>query len=121
MADNLPTPNDRAARRPLMFAEACATTCTSGSGAYQLDPESGQVTTPDGAQVQLTPRERDVLHVLHMLRGRWVSRRELLEIVWGGYAVRDNISAQVRNIRRKCGYSVIDGSRRIGLGYGVGI
>ncbi len=93
---------------------------TSGSGAYRLDPDSGIVTRPDGTRAYLSPRERDILHVLHMMRGRWVNHHTIIDLVWRGHCSYKAVGANVRNIRRKCGADVID-TRGRGYGYGVGV
>lgn len=94
---------------------------TSGSAAYTLNPDTGMVTRPDGTRAQLSKRERDVLHVLHMFRGRWVARKTIVELVWSGHADRTIATIYVQSIRRKCGADVIDTAPIRSRGYGVGV
>ncbi|GAB2744027.1 response regulator transcription factor [Salinifilum aidingensis] len=50
-------------------------------GGLRLDPAS-RTATLDGAVLELTPREFDVLHYLALRPGQVVSKRELLTEVW---------------------------------------
>jgi two-component system OmpR family response regulator len=60
----------------------------------RLDPAT-RVVTRRGHQVELTPREFDVLEVLVRRAGRPVSRKELLSAVWSGDA---DVSANVVDV-----------------------
>lgn len=57
----------------------------------------------DGNEVSLTPKEFELLHLLLENAGRVVSRRQLLDTVWGqGYPdVNKTLEVHIRRLRRK--------------------
>ena len=59
----------------------------------------------DGARVDLTPREFDLLHYLLLNRGIALSRERLLEEVWGYsfYGDARTVDVHVRQLRKKIG------------------
>ena len=73
-------------------------------GGLSLDPE-GHVATLDGAQLDLSRREFDLLHYLAMHAGQVVSRRDLLTHVWRmPYGGADKtVDVHVSWLRRKLG------------------
>jgi len=88
-------------------------------GDVALDPARHRVTVA-GAQVDLTPKEFDLLHALMASAGRVLSREHLLNRVWG-YARADEIESRtvdvhVRRLRAKLG----DAGRRIATVKSVG-
>jgi two-component system OmpR family response regulator len=73
--------------------------------------------------LNLTPKELELLHCLIERRGEVVSRRELLELVWGyrfdpGTNVVDVHVARLRSKLQDVGLEGLIGTRR-GLGYVV--
>lgn len=87
------------------------------AGGVRVDPRSRRVTV-DGAEVQLTPKEHDLL--VHLLRdpGRVHRRGELIEAVWGGGwdGADRTVDVHIANLRRKLG-GVIETVR--GVGYRI--
>ncbi|RKN30011.1 response regulator transcription factor [Micromonospora musae] len=75
-------------------------------GGLRVDPRSRQVTL-DGAQVELTPREFDLLHHLAARPGQVVTKRELLSEVWQiPYGGADKtVDVHLSWLRRKLGES----------------
>ena len=76
------------------------------AGGVALDPERHRVEV-EGAPVELTPKEFDLLHALMAAPGRVLSRESLLQRVWG-YARADEIESRtvdvhVRRLRAKLG------------------
>ena len=73
-------------------------------GGLRLDPE-GHVATLDGAKLDLSRREFDLLHYLAMRAGQVVSRRDLLTHVWRmPYGGADKtVDVHVSWLRRKLG------------------
>jgi two-component system response regulator RegX3 len=59
----------------------------------------------DGTEIQLPRKEFDLLHTLLDNAGRVLSRRELLDTVWGdGYPdVNKTLEVHIRRLRRKLG------------------
>jgi two-component system response regulator RegX3 len=59
----------------------------------------------DGAEISLPRKEFDLLHALLENAGRVVSRRELLDAVWGtGYdGANKTLEVHIRRLRRKLG------------------
>lgn len=57
----------------------------------------------DGAEVTLSPKEYDLLHLLLQNAGRVLSRRQLLDSVWGTDYAEGNktLEVHVRRLRRK--------------------
>lgn len=75
-------------------------------GSLIIDPEQYKVTL-NGARVDLTPKEIELLHFLASNQGRVYSREDLLGYVWnfdfsGGTRTVD---AHVKNLRKKLGTS----------------
>ena len=75
-------------------------------GGIMLDEARHRVTV-DGAAVELTPKEFDLLHALMASAGRVLSREFLLNRVWG-YARADEVESRtvdvhVRRLRAKLG------------------
>ncbi|MEV6365726.1 response regulator transcription factor [Micromonospora sp. WP24] len=75
-------------------------------GGLRVDPRSRQVTL-DGAAVELTPREFDLLHHLAARPGQVVTKRELLSEVWQiPYGGADKtVDVHLSWLRRKLGES----------------
>ncbi|MGW5668273.1 response regulator transcription factor [Micromonospora sp. NPDC003776] len=75
-------------------------------GGLRVDPRSRQVTL-DGAPVELTPREFDLLHHLAARPGQVVTKRELLTEVWRiPYGGADKtVDVHLSWLRRKLGES----------------
>jgi two-component system phosphate regulon response regulator PhoB len=76
------------------------------AGGVTLDVQRHRVEI-DGAAVELTPKEFDLLHALMAAPGRVLSRETLLQRVWG-YARADEIESRtvdvhVRRLRAKLG------------------
>ena len=72
--------------------------------AIQLDPRTGRVIA-DGRQVDLTPRERELLSALIAQAGRVVRRSQLIDRLHAGREPRSEraIDAHIKSIRRKLG------------------
>ena len=72
------------------------------AGEIMLDP-SRQLITVRGREVQLAPKEFNLLHVLMENRGRIVTRQMLLEKVWGYdfEGEHQTISVHIRWLREK--------------------
>ena len=91
-------------------------------GDLEVDLLHRRATVGDTA-LNLTPRELELLHCLLERRGEVVSRRELLELVWGyrfdpGTNVVDVHVARLRSKLQDVGLADLIGTRR-GLGYVV--
>ena len=87
-------------------------------GELRLEPERFRAERADGTELDLTPRELRLLHLLARRREQVVSRAQILECLWGDIAVSARtVDTHVYNLRRKLGGShvVIEGVR--GLGY----
>jgi DNA-binding response OmpR family regulator len=67
-----------------------------------IDPDGRRVFA-DGTEVQLPPKEFDLLYLLLKNAGRAISRRQLLDTVWGpGYPDGNKtLDQHVRRLRRK--------------------
>ncbi len=89
------------------------------AGALSLDPASGQVWL-DGAPVELSRRETDLLASLMRAGGRYLSGEQLKDSLYGfEQEVGSNaINVHIHNLRRKLGPEVVDTVR--GLGYRFG-
>ena len=72
-----------------------------------------------GAQVNLTPREYDVLRVLVQHSGKVLTHQLLIRQVWGGVADVQNLRVVIRQLRQKLEPHP-DGSRHILTETGVG-
>jgi DNA-binding response OmpR family regulator len=81
-----------------------AATAVVGDGGLELDLARRRLSV-EGAEVALTNTEFDVLSVLARASGTVVTRRQLLERVWGADHVGDDhvIDVHVGNLRRKLG------------------
>jgi two-component system, OmpR family, alkaline phosphatase synthesis response regulator PhoP len=79
-------------------------TAVVGGGGLELDLARRRLSV-EGAEVALTNTEFDVLSVLARAPGNVVTRRQLLERVWGADYVGDDhvIDVHVGNLRRKLG------------------
>ncbi|WP_460957813.1 response regulator transcription factor [Parasphingorhabdus pacifica] len=73
-------------------------------GGLQIDP-AGRTATVDGAELDLSPREFDLLHYLASRPGQVISKRELLTEVWQlPYGGADKtVDVHVSWLRRKLG------------------
>ena len=93
-------------------------------GALTIDTDGREVFL-DGAAVALTPTEFDLLATLASHPRLVLSRRQLIEAVWGDPWVGDErmVDVHIRNLRRKLG-DAADTSRFVrtvrGAGYGIG-
>ena len=78
--------------------------CAIRIGELHVDPRSRRVTL-GGLDVELTPKEFDVLELLARDAGAVVSRRRLLDEVWetSWYGASKTIDVHVAAIRRKLG------------------
>jgi phosphate regulon transcriptional regulator PhoB len=93
-------------RAVLRRARPTAASRPLSAGGVTLDPERHRVEV-EGAPVELTPKEFDLLHALMAAPGRVLSRESLLQRVWG-YARADEIESRtvdvhVRRLRAKLG------------------
>ena len=73
-------------------------------GDISVDGEN-RIVTKSGVEVELTPLEFDVLHLLIRNKNRTVSRERLLNEIWGEDYFGDlrTVDVRVANIRRKLG------------------
>ncbi len=87
-------------------------------GRGQLDTRDRRVTR-DGREVVLTGREQDLLEALLRAPGRWFTREELLDRVWGPAFMGEPrvVDVYVRYLRKKLGDDVIESVR--GRGYRI--
>jgi DNA-binding response OmpR family regulator len=87
-------------RRP----RAPSGTAVVGGGGLELDLARRRLSV-EGAEVALTNTEFDVLSILARAAGTVVTRRQLLERVWGADYVGDDhvIDVHLGNLRRKLG------------------
>jgi DNA-binding response OmpR family regulator len=90
-------------------------------GGLRIDPRSREVTL-DGRDLELTPREFDLLHYLAVRAGEVVSKRELLTEVWRlPYGGADKtVDVHLSWLRRKLGESARD-ARYLQTVRGVGV
>lgn len=93
-------------------AEARAASVSFAGGRGTLDTARRTVTW-DGAEVTVTARELAVLETLVLARGRWFSREDLLDRVWGpDFAGEVRIvDVYVRYLRRKLAPDAVEGER----------
>jgi two-component system, OmpR family, alkaline phosphatase synthesis response regulator PhoP len=72
------------------------------AGAFEFDPVRQQLML-EGAAVQLTPKEFQILYTLALKPDTVMSKEELIEAVWGREYLNDSISiaVYVRKIREK--------------------
>jgi len=78
-----------------------------GLGPLRVDRDRGEATW-HGRRLQLTPRERDVLHVLAAAGGATVRREALYRSVWGYAMARGDrtVDVNVKRLREKLGTAV---------------
>lgn len=97
---------------------ATAAKVTFAAGRGSLDTRTRTVTL-DGRDVVLTGREQDLLEALLRSPGRWFTREELLDRVWGSdfFGEPRVVDVYVRYLRKKLGDDAIDSAR--GRGYRV--
>ncbi|GAA2655868.1 response regulator transcription factor [Paractinoplanes durhamensis] len=90
-------------------------------GQLQIDPGARSVTL-DGAAVELTPREFDLLHHLAQRAGQVVTKRELLSEVWQvPYGSTDKtVDVHLSWLRRKLGETALE-PRYLHTVRGVGV
>lgn len=76
-------------------------------GALSLDVE-GRRALVGGRAVKLTPKEFDILKLLVESTGRILTRRHILEAVWGYDSTADarNVDSQISKLRKKLGRRV---------------
>ena len=68
---------------------------------------SDRIVTKAGTEIELTPLEFDVLHILVKNKNRTVSRDRILDEVWGVDYFGDlrTVDVRIANIRKKLGLS----------------
>ncbi len=78
------------------------------AGAYAIEPSSRRVVDPDGREIQLTAKEFDLLVFLAQRKGSVLSRRQLLNGVWGNGWIGDErtVDVHIRQIRKKLGEDI---------------
>lgn len=104
----------RTQMRRLRGAEAVQP--TQRLGAVELDLEARRCTV-DGAEVELTRRQFDLLAVLMENRGRVHTREQLLDEVWGSrYLSAKTVDVHIAGLRRQLGDAITIASLR-GVGY----
>lgn len=106
----------RAVARRGEASAAAVVAFANGSGV--LDTRDGSVSL-DGRGVALTGRERELLEALLRAPGRWFTREELLDRVWGPefFGGARVVDVYVRYLRRKLGDATIESAR--GRGYRI--
>jgi DNA-binding response OmpR family regulator len=89
------------------------------AGRVQVDPRSRRVTA-DGEDIDLTPKEFDLLALLVSEPGRVFRRQEILEEVWDAnwYGPSKTIDVHLASVRRKVGDAVTITAVR-GVGFRV--
>ena len=94
-------------------------------GGLRIDPRT-RVATLDGANLDLTPREFELLYYLAARAGEVVSKRELLTDVWQvPYAAADKtVDVHLSWLRRKLGETALEPRyihtvRRVGVKFGL--
>jgi two-component system KDP operon response regulator KdpE len=90
-------------RAALRRAAPATTTAVVTTAAFTVDLAAKRVTTPDGAEVRLTPTEWHLLEALLREPGRLVTQRQLLQQIWGpAYQTETNyLRVHLANLRRK--------------------
>ena len=89
---------------------------TQRLGAVELDLEARRCTV-DGAEVELTRRQFDLLAALMENRGRVHTREQLLDEVWGSrYLSAKTVDVHIAGLRRQLGDAITIASLR-GIGY----
>ncbi len=81
---------------------ACASVSEYGFGDVHLDFDK-QIATKDGAAVELTSKEFDIMHMLTRFRGQVVSRDKILEKIWGhdSYVTARTVDNHILHLRQK--------------------
>lgn len=71
-------------------------------GGLLIDPKSHRVTR-DGSEIQLTPKEFDILCFLARNRGEVFTKEQIYQAVWAEeyYTADSNIMAFIRKLRKK--------------------
>ncbi|MEQ3552789.1 response regulator transcription factor [Pseudonocardia nematodicida] len=90
----------------------------AGTGGLSLDPVERRVRVGD-AEVELSRKEFDMLHMLVRAGGGVVSRSRLLREVWDGSYSRRTIDTHVNSVRNKLGDAAWIETVR-GVGYRMG-
>jgi predicted ATPase/DNA-binding winged helix-turn-helix (wHTH) protein len=76
-------------------------------GHFTLEPEHRRLAR-DGEVLDVGPRAFDVLLALVRHRGRVVTKKELLDLVWAGFVVEEgNVQVQISSLRKLLGSDVI--------------
>jgi DNA-binding response OmpR family regulator len=89
---------------------------TSGSAAYHLAAdERAVVHTASGRRYPLRGRPLDLYRVLSYARGHCLTEVDLVEIIWRGYATRNNVTVHLQFLRRLIARDVIENVK--GHGY----
>jgi two-component system KDP operon response regulator KdpE len=90
-------------RAALRRAAPATTTATITTAAFTVDLAAKRVTTPDGAEIRLTPTEWHLLEALIREPGKLITQRQLLQQVWGpAYQTETNyLRVHLANLRRK--------------------
>lgn len=87
-------------------------------GSLELDPDTRHCRI-NGAEVELTRREFDLLAALAVRPGRVLTRQQLLDAVWGSpYLTEKTVDVHISGLRRKLGDSVRITALR-GVGYRI--
>ncbi|MCA0295813.1 MAG: response regulator transcription factor [Actinobacteria bacterium] len=91
-------------RRPRSGGATTAAAPVRRFGALSVDPAAREATVA-GQLVELTPTEFDLLTVLSELPRLALSRRQLIETIWGDVGVGDEhmVDVHIANLRRKLG------------------
>jgi DNA-binding response OmpR family regulator len=90
---------------------------TLRAGPVEVDVRARRVTV-SGREVELTPKEFDLLARLAAEPGTVLSKQRLLEEVWGGgwYGAAKTVDVHVASLRRKLGDpSLVETIRGVGL------
>ena len=90
-------------------------------GSLSIDPESGEASW-DSTPLRLTPREREVLHVLAESAGTTVPRGRIYKRVWGYTMARGDrsVDVNVKRLRAKlaaAGVTDVEIRTQPGIGY----
>ena len=92
----------------------------SGSGALRVNPVTAQVWR-DGAEVDLTPREHECFELLYKNRRSVVTRKQIMEHVWGYEVGKNDLDELIYLLRQKIEPRSNDGPRYLvtlrGKGY----
>jgi DNA-binding response OmpR family regulator len=96
-------------RRPRVSARGGRTRSALTFGALSLDLDGREIRV-DGARIDVTPLEFEMLTALARNPTRAQTRRDLIEAVWGRNWVGDEhlVDVHIRNLRRKLGDDAAD-------------